>query len=308
MSNMTRTLVRVILLAGLPFGLNGCLVALVTGNVIVFEGSSGSTRAQAGFARVQTQAQAAIGRCVESADGVIRCSNTVGGQVIDSSLLLDGLPGGVTRGASVSAPQGVPIPVDFIDPLIVQLPASAGNFTGTFDDGAGNSGALSIQAGLSAVPADINSTITAESGMQLVVLDFPQPPPPIPGTFSFDLPLPPTSVVVKAMYTGRLEINGVTYYPPILPCTTDFSNVPTITIPVAPAPQPLDLSAAAGVQGCSDQRYAFGVASPATVAVPALSTLGALVTGGGAGRGFGLVLAPPLENRLKGVWTRLRRC
>jgi len=63
-----------------------------------------------------------------------------------------------------------------VDPLVMQFPADAHNFSGTYDDGIDASGQLIIQSGLTTVPVAPGVFLRAEPGHQLVVIDFPDDP------------------------------------------------------------------------------------------------------------------------------------
>jgi hypothetical protein len=132
----------------------------------------------------------------------------------------------------------------FIDPLIIQVPAGATNFTGMFDDGAGAEPLVITE--VSSFRADVTTEVVPESGHKFVILEFPadvtsalQSNGTLDGPFDFNVAfeLPSLSPVeVKAMYTGKVTVNGQTFFPPMLPCVTDFADVPAITLPVSQDP------------------------------------------------------------------------
>lgn len=129
----------------------------------------------------------------------------------------------------------------FIDPLILQIPAGATNFSGTIDDGSGPQPIVVTE--VSSFNAQPGTEVSAEAGQKFVILEFPahvisalQSSGTLSGPFdfNFEFELPSLSPVdVKAMYTGKVEVNGQTFFPPMLPCVTDFADVPAITIPVS---------------------------------------------------------------------------
>jgi len=123
---------------------------------------------------------------------------------------------------------------DGSDPIVLQVPAAVSGFTGTFDNGAGVSGALSIHSGLRAVPADYYTDIVAEPGMQLVMIDFPSSTPLITGNFNFTFGYSAGGDAVKVMSTARVRAAGQTFYPPMYPCEIDFTNVPALATPPDP--------------------------------------------------------------------------
>lgn len=146
-----------------------------------------------------------------------------------------------------------------LDPLIIQVPASATGFSGSFSAAGGPSGNLVITSGLTSFNADLNTTVTAETGTQFVVLDLPDSAP-TSGTYSFsfgmDLPPGTPSLAIKPMFAGKVVANGQTYYPPLLPCVTDFTSIPALNVPLpAGGAIPIPLGQ---VQGCDDVVYTFG--------------------------------------------------
>ena len=171
----------------------------------------------------------------------------------------------------------------FLDPLIIQLPANASNFAGSFlHTDSGTSGNLAITSGLASFRADLDTTITAEAGTQFVIIDLPAGAPTAGNfafNFNFQVPLSTTAVDFKPMFTGRVDLAQGTFYPPLLPCTADFASIPTSTIPL-PAGGNVTLPVGS-VQGCNNVTYNFGQATavPPT-AIPALSLWGLIVMSG----------------------------
>src|SRR5262245_53966426 len=97
-----------------------------------------------------------------------------------------------------------------LDPLVLQVPIGVTNFAGSFrHDDSGAGGALTITAGLTSLPIDVNRTLVAEPGTQLAVIGLP-PNAPTTGSFDFNLNfrVPPgtTSLDVKPIITGRVEL------------------------------------------------------------------------------------------------------
>jgi S-layer homology domain len=159
-----------------------------------------------------------------------------------------------------------------VDPVVVQLPASASNFAGSFlHNGTGTSGPLAITAGLASLPIDVDRTLVAEPGTQLVIVGFP-PGAPTTGNFSFNFNfrVPPgtTVIPVKLVLTGLVQptAGGAIFYPPILPCVDDMASAPALTVPL---PGTLTLPPFTGL-GCQGVTYNYvqGVA-PSTLMVDA---------------------------------------
>ena len=117
------------------------------------------------------------------------------------------------------------------------MPTAASNFSGTFS-GSSVTGSLSITEAPGALPADISTAITPEPGTKLVIVDFPNPPPALDNqsfgfTLNFELPGDATPVRLKALFAGRVESDGQTFFMPLLPCETDFANIPPSPCPRA---------------------------------------------------------------------------
>jgi len=166
----------------------------------------------------------------------------------------------------------------FIDPLVLQVPADATGFTGTFDDGSGPAGLVVTEA--ASLPVQPGESVDPEPGQKFVIVEFPPAtidalvssgslPGPFDFVFEFELPaLAP--VDVKPMYTGKVEEGGRTFYPPMLPCVTDMAAVPTITVPVSPTPvdlmtQVVDVLLQRPELGCDGVVYDFTGGGPPPV-------------------------------------------
>jgi hypothetical protein len=146
-----------------------------------------------------------------------------------------------------------------IDPLVLELPAGT-SVAGTFSGG-GLSGDLLVYPNLSFVPIDDTRTFTPASGKQLVVLDVPPTLPTSEVDYDFDVvirqTLPKGSLPTRAkiVATGRATTGGKTYYPPILPCVTNMSAVPTVELASSAAPQPITVPGP--LTPCSNAVYTY---------------------------------------------------
>jgi hypothetical protein len=70
------------------------------------------------------------------------------------------------------------------------------------------------------------------------------------------MPADTSALEVKAVFTGRVEVDGETYFPPLLPCTVDMTTLPAISIPLPAGGSvalPLD-----ALQGCDNAVYSLG--------------------------------------------------
>jgi hypothetical protein len=130
----------------------------------------------------------------------------------------------------------------FIDPLILQVPDDAGAFTATFQRHPDPPRPLDMTV-TGSFPVAPGRVVAAEPGHQFVILELPADvagglPSGDPRfgteiTFGLEFRLAELGpVLVKPMFTLAVEAGGVTYYPPMLPCVTDFADVPTIELPL----------------------------------------------------------------------------
>lgn len=131
-----------------------------------------------------------------------------------------------------------------IDPLILQVPDITTLVAATVDDGSGPQDLVVTETTAFDVQPGVQTT--AEPGTKFWIVDLPAaieatvPDGPLGSApqydFNFQARLPnvfsTNPVPVKAMFAGRVESGGETYYFPMLPCTTEFADVPQIELPV----------------------------------------------------------------------------
>jgi hypothetical protein len=125
-----------------------------------------------------------------------------------------------------------------IDPLVLQVPADAGGFSGTVDTGDGVFPLVVTQT--QQFKAGPKKVVAAEPGMQFVIVELPQSVIDIIGAsdpdegVSLDLVLEfsPAALPMqmKSMFTVRVDEPEGTYYLPMAPCTTNFATIPAMTI------------------------------------------------------------------------------
>lgn len=151
-----------------------------------------------------------------------------------------------------------------VDPLVLELPDGVTNIAGTYaeDGNPANSGALIVYRGLNFVPVDDRRTLTPAPGKQLVIVQLPAGAPVEGVDYAFDLsyqeavPTGSGPTPFKVLLTGKVEArNGKTFYPPVLPCTSDLEEVPSFTLPVSATPEPIDVPS--GVAGCDAEFYTY---------------------------------------------------
>ncbi len=145
-------------------------------------------------------------------------------------------PSGISRFFIESLPEFLNLLI-LIDPIVLQLPAEASVFAGSFlHQDSGTSGALSITSGLAAARVDDTRTLVAEPGTQIVVIELPEGAPTsgqFAFNFNFRMPAGTTEIPVKPLFTGRIELtDGGVFHAPLYPCRSDLAQVPEIVIPV----------------------------------------------------------------------------
>jgi hypothetical protein len=222
----------------------GCFLRLTLANEIVETLRDDILRY---IVAVETQSTVAI--CADLAD--------FPGRPVTCSYIVDGVEiGSTARFVSELGLFGV-----IVDPLVLELPVGVTNIAGTYDDGAGHQGSLNIYSSLSYVPVDDTHTLTPGPGKQLVIADLPAGVPVDHVTYDFGLRFeqlgPPGAAPteLRALLAGKVLQNGKTFYPPMLPCVSDFSAVPVLTVPRSIVLEPLALPA--GVQGCANKVYFY---------------------------------------------------
>ena len=137
-------------------------------------------------------------------------------------------------------------------PIILQVPSDAGYFAGTFDNGNGTLGSLFVTSGLSSLPLDTETTLRAEPGTQLVVVDLPAAPA-VPGRLGLKFDYRANSPAIKVMSAAKFQLGSRTFYPPLLPCVTSFSGLAPLSAAAIPSTQAI----AAFAQPCKSKIYDF---------------------------------------------------
>ncbi|MDJ0656482.1 MAG: hypothetical protein QNJ40_20145 [Xanthomonadales bacterium] len=135
-----------------------------------------------------------------------------------------------------------------IDPLILQLPDSITSVSGTYNN-AGFDQPLDVSL-VDSFPVLPGQMVSAEPGTQFAILELPDAVAAAidPGGEDFDFTMqfdatPGQPVMVKPMLTASVDVQGTRYYLPMLPCVTDFAQVPEMEIPVGTFFQDLRLPA-----------------------------------------------------------------
>jgi hypothetical protein len=262
MNKLQRRILIIILMIAFPMLLTACALRSLFGNVIIVEDIS--EEANQIISTVFSDSTAAV--CLDTDYGYYDCTYIIDGAIITSTFYL----------LSEYGITGV-----LIDPLILQVPADAGEFSATYDDGSGPEPLVNRTTGSFQATPDL--TITAETGQQFVILELPPSvesslpsgDPDSAPQFSYALSFtrtvpfgePIDPLQVKAMLTGKAIINEHRYYVPLLPCATDFASLPALEIPQSANPVNLqtavgDLIRQGGSVGCDHQGYYFNNVPP----------------------------------------------
>ncbi len=196
-------------------------------------------------------------------------------------------------------------PLPLYDPVIVEVPASMGNFAGSIASGPpGTVGMpLSIQAGLQTIAIDANTNLVAEPGTQLVIIDVPGNLP-YPGTYTFTFQFTGTASAIKVIFAGKVSVGAnVTYYPPIFPCVTSMAQVPAIPLPTNVANV---LQILLSQQGCVGKQYNLTAPVGGTIDVNQQGLTGSWYNSATSGQGIELEFfvdaVAPGTAYLQGAW------
>jgi hypothetical protein len=160
-----------------------------------------------------------------------------------------------------------------VDPVILQVPEGALQFSGIFSYGPlATNGALKVTEVTDELWADVTRKIVPEDHHRLVIVEFPTPAPPLDGRdysfgFVFALKDAVAPIKLKAMFTAKVRYQGRTYYPPLFPCATTFATVPAVQIATSNAFTPANLEAVLAAKACSGSFYTFTPEPPETVDV-----------------------------------------
>ena len=216
--------------------LNGCLTT-------TFDGQLENSNTPPEYVALMT-AQADVENC-SVMSGAVRC-------VYQAKPLL------ISLSSSLELPPDLNLLQAIRDPLIVNLPAKAHNISGTFDNGQGFTGPLVITTGLASLPIDANTTLAAPAGTQFVIVDLP-PNPPI-GNYTFSFTFTAFPPVMYGAFAATVQVGGKTYYPLLLPCSTDVLNAWWHGDFGAPGGPPIPLFTPqnlAGLTTCNNKVYTF---------------------------------------------------
>ena len=154
------------------------------------------------------------------------------------------------------------------------MPVGVTNVAGTVDNPADTAGPVPLViTTATSFFAQPGTQIFPEPGNTFLIIDFPAsiaalvttPGTNLTFTFSFQLATAPgrfaNGMPLKAMFTGKVQGTGQTFYPPMLPCITTFANVPTITLPVGNEASLLPRIASLFSQGlgCNNAVYDYSI-------------------------------------------------
>ena len=185
---------------------------------------------------------------------------------------------GQTRTSSINlAGLGASDEMDPIPVIMIQVPADASNFLGTFDNGSGRVGTLVFTPGNTQLALDAGTTLVAEPGMQLVIVEMPATlsmamdmaaPKALAGNYFMVLSYDASSARIKAISSGKLLTGNTAFYPVLIPCVTSMSGVPEIPVPQSPNATPINVgSIQAAYTPCTGKTYNYAGAAAATLTV-----------------------------------------
>lgn len=139
--------------------------------------------------------------------------------------------------------KGAEYELDCTDPLLLQFPADAYNFTATYVSDTGVTGGLPITSGLTSIATEPGKVLRAEAGTRFVLISFPPSMPDGGATLTLDFDLRSIRpIAVKPLIVAKARCGADTYYPPVVPVgTVSMASVPALTIPVSAAMQPIPL-------------------------------------------------------------------
>ena len=194
------------------------------------------------------------------------CTGSVQGTTITATCTVtDSTSGGVRASSFTLTGLSSGDTLQLVPFAVFELPADATNFTGTYDNRHGNSGALRITPGLPSVQVDASTTLIAEPGTQLVIAELP--PGSNADTYFLVASYDASARTAKALSAVRVVASGTAYIVPIVPCTSSFATVPTVTVPDGGNEVPIDVSRAQQAYvGCTSKSFVYaGASSPNTV-------------------------------------------
>ncbi len=161
--------------------------------------------------------------------------------------------------------------LNWLDPLILQVPAGITVDSGKFSGPA--SGNLSVTTVAGPLQADATHQIVPEAGTKFLILDFPGGVPPGgAGRYHYQLSLHaapglPSPVTMKVLFAAKVTVAGKTYYPPLLPCTTTMADVPALALPTASMFTPINLTPFLTQKACDNVTYDLTPTAPGIAVV-----------------------------------------
>lgn len=256
MTTSLKNFTRIVLIVVLTVPLGGCLMRFLFWSGVLNKLPEGE---------VQVTAESVTHDCSTTSappGGVtIDCSHSAGGEIRTSRAFFD--PTGAAESRLIGR---------IVDPVILQLPADAHDFAGSYSHSAGATGRLSIISGLASIPVDSSVNLRAEPGMQLLIVDFPDPSSAPTGdyrfTFGFKVTPRTTPVPVKTIFAARATANGRRFFLPLLPCAGSLEEVPAISLGDSPGQTFLAVATELARQsGCAGKRYVLEPGAPYAPAV-----------------------------------------
>ena len=156
--------------------------------------------------------------------------------------------------------------VQLVPVLILEVPQGATDFAATFDNGRGKTGRMLVTSGLAVLPVDSRTSMVAEPGTQLVLLELPGDAGPDAYATALSFTVAPPQL--KVMSAAKVAATGSTYYAPLLPCTPGFEALPFVPVRATATASLIDsASIASAYGGCKGMTYTYTSVPPrATIA------------------------------------------
>ncbi len=225
---MMKLKTNVLVISALTLVLSGCIIKLLSGAVVVDDLGK--------FIQMRFD-DVNVAYCSENTDPVS------GNKIVECEYSIETEDGFSDRTSTTELISNFGVFGIIIDPVIVQVPDIAEVVTATVDEGSGPQDLIITESTTFNVQPGVQAT--AEAGHKFWIIDLPpaletnlpeadEPRQELDYQFDYRLPgvFSNTPANFKAMYAGRVELNGEKYYFPMYPCTTDFANVPELSLPV----------------------------------------------------------------------------
>jgi len=185
---------------------------------------------------------------------VVSCSDNAQGTIVTQTCRFADVGGAATTTVANFSGLSPEDDVQSIPVIVLELPQGATDVVASYDNGRGSAGRMLVTSALSVLPLDSVSSLVAEPGMQLVVLELPGGIGADVYTMTVSYQAP--SMQLKTLAATKLTASGSTYYAPILPCARGFEALPLV--PITGTVPALDVrNIASAFIACSGDTYTY---------------------------------------------------